>query len=192
MTKQKEFGDFQTPLALAEDVVALIDRLIGRPDRVIEPTAGLGSFLEAAQLKWLNGATYEGYELNPAYVADVNDRMGTRGINLLERDFFEADWRSILGSSGEERLLVLGNPPWVTNAALSTFGSSNVPRKANFQGLKGFDAKTGKSNFDIAEWIIIRLIEALPSYGTVAMLCKTMTARKVLSHFWKSCSRLPA
>jgi len=34
--------------------------------------------------------------------------------------------------------------------------------------------------------MLIRLIEALPSDGAIAMLCKTMTARKVLRHFWKT------
>ena len=33
--------------------------------------------------------------------------------------------------------------------------------------------------------MLIRLIEALPEHGAVAMLCKTMTARKVLKYFWK-------
>ncbi|MDE0145162.1 MAG: hypothetical protein OXL95_04770 [Nitrospira sp.] len=61
-----------------------------------------------------------------------------------------------------------------------------MPKKANFQRLRGFDAKTGKSNFDIAEWMLIHLIEALPESGAIAMLCKTMTARKVLRHFWKT------
>ena len=76
--------------------------------------------------------------------------------------------------------------PWVTNSDLGQLGSSNLPKKTNFQGLRGFDARTGKSNFDIAEWMLIRLIEALPSTGAIAMLCKTITARKVLRHFWKT------
>ena len=49
----------------------------------------------------------------------------------------------------------------------------------------GFDAKTGKSNFDITEWMLIRLINSLQkSSACMAMLCKTSTARKVLRHFW--------
>jgi len=42
--------------------------------------------------------------------------------------------------------------------------SENLPKKSNFQGLRGLDARTGKSNFDIAEWMLIRLIEALPRH----------------------------
>jgi hypothetical protein len=82
---------------------------------------------------------------------------------------------------------VIGNPPWVTNATLGTLGSTNVPTKTNFQGYSGFDAKTGKANFDIAEWILIKLFESLQNNTAwVAILCKTATARKVLQHLWQS------
>ena len=185
MTTKKEFGDFQTPLSLAREVTALIDELIGRPETVIEPTAGLGSFLDAAQTQWQNNAMYQGFEVNPSYVAQAKARLFARGVQISRQNFFGADWRRILGSSGK-KTLVIGNPPWVTNATLGGLSSSNLPEKTNFQKLRGFDAKTGKANFDIAEWILIRLIEALPATGALAMLCKTMTARKVLRHFWKT------
>jgi hypothetical protein len=186
MSAQKEFGDFQTPLRLASEVVALVDRLSGKPDRVVEPTAGLGSFLEAAQLQWGAGPKYEGFELNPAYVRETSLRLMKPRATVRQQDFFSADWPSILRASGAKRLLVIGNPPWVTNSALGSLGSQNLPSKANFQGLRGFDAKTGKANFDIAEWMLIRLIESLTPEASIAMLCKTMTARKVLRHFWKT------
>ena len=50
-------------------------------------------------------------------------------------------------------LLVLGNPPWVTSAQLGALGSGNAPRKENRGGLRGLDAMTGKSNFDVSEWM---------------------------------------
>jgi hypothetical protein len=34
--------------------------------------------------------------------------------------------------------------------------------------------------------MLLRLIDALPEDGAMAMLCKTMTARKVLRHLWKT------
>ncbi|MEI7866796.1 MAG: hypothetical protein WCI11_02805 [Candidatus Methylumidiphilus sp.] len=186
MSAKKEFGDFQTPLPLAMEVIELVEFLVGRPERVVEPTAGLGTFLDAASGKWGKGLVYNGYEINTAYVRDANSKLSERGIVIEQKDFFETDWRSILSSVAQENVLVVGNPPWVTNAELGSLGSKNIPKKTNFQGLRGFDAKTGKANFDIAEWMLIRLIEALPSSGTLAMLCKTMTARKVLRHFWKA------
>ncbi len=186
MSAKKEFGDFQTPLSLAKEVIELVDFLEGRPERIIEPTAGLGTFLDAAQEMWGKGLVYNGYEINTAYVREANSRLSKRDVVVEQKDFFEADWHSILSSVVPEKVLVVGNPPWVTNAELSSLGSKNLPKKTNFQGLKGFDAKTGKANFDIAEWMLIRLIEALPPSGHLAMLCKTMTARKVLRHFWKT------
>jgi hypothetical protein len=82
-------------------------------------------------------------------------------------------------------LLLLGNPPWVTNAGVSALGGANVPVKKNFQGHRGIAARTGKANFDISEWMLIHLLEAsLGRELVVAMLCKTATARKVLRHAW--------
>ncbi|MFH0792921.1 MAG: SAM-dependent DNA methyltransferase [bacterium] len=103
---------------------------------------------------------------------------------MAQQDFFSFDWKKFFAPLRGE-ILVLGNPPWVTNAALGVLGSKNLPRKTNFQNHSGFAAKTGKANFDISEWMLIKLLEALGSQrGCVAMLCKTGTARKVLRHAW--------
>ena len=184
MTTRKEFGDFQTPRQLAERVVNRVDQLFGEPDVIVEPTAGLGAFLAAAAARWADGAEYYGYELNPTYVARCRKALSSVPARIIQRNFFEEDWSVNLSSLPGKRLLVLGNPPWVTNSGLGQIGGGNLPVKSNSEGLCGLDALTGKANFDIAEWIIVRLIEALPSNGAIAMLCKTMTARKVLRRFW--------
>ena len=186
MSNKKEFGDFQTPDDLATKAVALVAEIFGVPDLVVEPTAGLGAFLKASAHQWGHTPRYEGYEINREYVDRAATSLEGLGIDLYHRDFFSEDWKHNLERNGGARILVLGNPPWVTNSDLGQLGSQNLPKKTNFQGLRGFDARTGKSNFDIAEWMLIRLIEALSPEGTVAMLCKTMTARKVLRHFWKT------
>ena len=186
MSEKKEFGDFQTPESLAMRAVALIAKLFGNPDYVVEPTSGIGGFLGAAANYWNGTTTYEGYEINKQYVETSRRRLAHLGVEVHHRDFFNEDWVFNLSKSGKPRVLVIGNPPWVTNSDLGQLGSSNLPKKTNFQGLRGFDARTGKANFDIAEWMLIRLIEALPPTGAIAMLCKTMTARKVLKHFWRT------
>lgn len=107
-------------------------------------------------------------------------------MKIWHKDFFGEDWKVNLARSRGSKVFVLGNPPWVTNSELGQLGSQNLPEKKNFAGLRGFDARTGKSNFDIAEWMLMRLVEALPTEGVIAVLCKTMTARKVLRHFWKT------
>jgi len=186
MSTKKEFGDFQTPESLATKAVALVDELFGSPDIVIEPTVGLGAFLKSSAVRWGQTPAYEGYEINQEYAEFTGKNLHEFGVQIFHSDFFSEDWKCNLAKSGKSRVLVIGNPPWVTNSELGQLGSKNLPKKTNFQGLRGFDARTGKSNFDIAEWMLIRLIEALPSDGAIAMLCKTMTARKVLRHFWKT------
>ena len=186
MSKKKEFGDFQTPEDLASKVTALVDEIFGIPDLVVEPTAGLGVFLRTSANQWGETCSYEGYEINRKYVDRASESLSDLGIEIFHRDFFSEDWKHNLNRRGSKKVLVIGNPPWVTNSDLGLLGSRNLPKKNNFQRLRGFDARTGKSNFDIAEWMLIRLIEALPAEGVIAMLCKTMTARKVLRHFWKT------
>jgi hypothetical protein len=186
MGAKKEYGDFQTPESLATRVVALVVELFGTPEIVIEPTVGLGSFLKASVECWEKNSEYIGYEINKVYVDLARKSLRQFGVHILHRDFFNEDWKYNISRSAKSRILVIGNPPWVTNSDLGQLGSKNLPEKSNFQGLRGFDARTGKSNFDIAECMLIRLIEALPSDGAIAMLCKTMTARKVLRHFWKT------
>lgn len=185
MSPKKEYGDFQTPDLLAHKVVSLVGKLYGAPRVVIEPTAGLGAFLHAAADHWGDRSDYIGYEINPAYVESARARLSDHRVKIHQGDFFTEDWKRHLASVKHQRLLVLGNPPWVTNSGLGMMGGTNLPVKSNFLGLRGFDARTGKSNFDIAEWMLIKLLDALPSDGAMAMLCKTMTARKVLRHFWK-------
>jgi hypothetical protein len=48
-------------------------------------------------------------------------------------------------------------------------------------------AITGKSNFDISEWMLLKMLDWLNGkYGTLAMLCKNSVARKVLIYAWKN------
>jgi len=186
MSLKKEFGDFQTPEYLAEKVVTLVNSIFGKPELVVEPTAGLGSFIKASVDCWGNDCQYEGYEVNKEYVEQASKTLNATPAKILHRNFFSEDWKKNLSKTNAKKILVVGNPPWVTNSELGSLGSQNLPQKSNFQGLRGFDAKTGKANFDIAEWMLIKLIEALPKQGAIAMLCKTATARKVLKHFWKT------
>ena len=47
--KRIEFGDFQTPNNLANQVIELLSKEFPVADIVIEPTCGLGNFIEEAQ-----------------------------------------------------------------------------------------------------------------------------------------------
>lgn len=77
--------------------------------------------------------------------------------------------------------LIIGNPPWVTNTELSSLDSSNVPPKSNFKKFKGIDAMTGKSNFDLGEYIILQLLNIFSNRkGKLAMLCKNIVIKNIV------------
>lgn len=180
-----EYGDFQTPLELAERICRKLVELGVRPATVVEPTCGQGAFVRAAAKCFPEAVRIIGCDVNAQYLAafrqeSANDDLIQAPIELQHEDFFTVDWRQKLAPLPTPTLL-LGNLPWVTNAVQGTLGSSNLPVKANLHGLNGMDALTGKSNFDISEWMLIRLIEALRGQeGTLAFICKTSVARKLL------------
>ena len=177
-----EFGDFQTPYALARKVCELLRSIGVLPESIVEPTCGKGSFLQAAATTFPDCAATLGFDINPEYVQVANT---VAGADVHCEDFFEKDWPGTLAPLPEP-ILILGNPPWVTNSTVGTLGGTNLPTKSNFRRLKGLDAITGKSNFDISEWMLVHLLELLSGREAVlAMLCKTTVARKVLNHAWR-------
>ncbi len=181
-TKQKtEFGDFQTPEPLARKVCELVRNLGIAPKSILEPTCGEGAFLRASVDAFPSCKEVFGYEIRPEYVQTARS---IEGAAVYCQDFFRKDWPSTLRRL-REPTLIIGNPPWVTNSALGALGGSNLPFKSNFRGLNGLEAKMGKSNFDISEWMLIHFLEWLSGRNAMlAMLCKTGVARKVLHHAW--------
>jgi hypothetical protein len=186
-----EFGDFQTPINLAREVCSLVARTGFRPASVLEPTCGIGSFLQAALETFPDVSRVLGFEINQQYVEHAR-RVTTpivpsnTFVEICQSDFFLTDWSEIVEGL-RQPILVIGNPPWVTNSELSTLDSNNVPTKSNIDNLRGIDALTGKSNFDISEWMLRRNLEWLNSKsGMLAMLCKTAVARKVLLYAWQN------
>lgn len=188
-----EFGDFQTPGKLAREVCELLSRLGECPEVIFEPTVGRGAFLlEAAAI--FGAAELRGIEINPVYVKDAIEALEAAGVtsraSVQCADFFTCDWEEELARA-PGKLLLLGNPPWVTNSGVGALNGSNLPIKANFLGLRGIAARTGKANFDISEWMLIRLLRALHGrQASLAMLCKTATARKFLRYAWQNDGRV--
>jgi len=182
-----EFGDFQTPRDLADAVATFLRDAGISPAVVVEPTCGHGSFAIAAHDVFPKARQIFVFDINEAYISALRKKVrDANGVHwhVSRQDFFTYNWKEFFATFRGE-ILVLGNPPWVTNAALGALGSDNLPEKTNFQNHVGFAAKTGKANFDISEWMLIKLLEALDGQrGSLAMLCKTSTARKVLRHGW--------
>lgn len=182
-----EFGDFQTPRDLANAVTTFLRDAGISPSVIVEPTCGHGCFVLAAHDVFLKARQIFAFDINDAYISALRKKVhDTSGVHwhVARQDFFTYNWKEFFATFRGE-ILVLGNPPWVTNAALGVLRSDNLPEKTNFQNHVGFAAKTGKANFDISEWMLIKLLEALDGRrGSLAMLCKTSTARKVLRHGW--------
>lgn len=187
MSPKKEYGDFQTPLSLARRVAALVGQKEMHFGTIIEPTCGVGAFLHAAAERFGASPKYWGFDVNPDYVETAKVALARSGPprgTVQHRDFYSTNWKQFISEQAGP-VLIIGNPPWITNAGMGVIKGNNLPEKSNFQGHRGLDAMTGKANFDISEWMIIRLLQALQgSRGVVAMLCKTATARKVLRHAW--------
>lgn len=171
-----EHGDWQTPPDLAAAVVAHVAAQ-PRFASVLEPTCGRGAFLAAAAER-LPLARLLGFDVSESYVDEARARLDARAT-IEQADFFALDWPRVL-SELPEPILVLGNPPWVTNAALGSLGSANLPPKLNWKREQGLDARTGKSNFDISEWMLLELLDALVDHEfELAMLCKASVARRI-------------
>lgn len=184
-----EFGDFQTPLPLAEAAMAMLRRSGIKPKTIIEPTCGKGAFLLAAIHLFPDTTRFVGVDINKQYLQELQHHASSSGrqdsIQILHGDFFFFDWHALLCDLPQP-ILIVGNPPWVTSSELGMLESGNIPKKSNFQERRGYDAITGKSNFDISEWMLLQHLEWLNNRrGIIALLCKTAVARKVLSYAWR-------
>ncbi len=177
MSGKREYGDYQTPVHFAEKVCHYLkDYRHLKPSAIVEPTCGLGNFLKSSFL--FNAKEYYGIEINPEYCEICRKSINDERVNIINSDFFTFSSKTLI--KDKRQILVIGNPPWVTNSTLSALRSDNLPSKINFKGLKGIEAITGASNFDICEYIIFQLINEYKDTNTViAMLCKTSVARNV-------------
>jgi len=187
--KRKEYGDFQTPWNLSHKICKLLYNQGIRPQSIIEPTCGQGNILMAA-MEWFDSVEVGlGYDINDWYVQQVKTKLSdqpyTGHIKIVNANFFDLDWKKIT-TQLPEPILFIGNPPWATNSFLGGLESGNIPAKKNSDQYCGLDALTGKSNFDISEWMWRYLLDSLgKKLGWVALLTKTVVARKIIQYSYK-------
>ena len=187
---RREYGDFQTPIQLTDQICSFLLSNNVNPSLIIEPTFGEGSFL-LSSIKYFEDTKYIfGIEIYDEYVwytkfkileyfidnPDNNKPL----IRLFKSDIFNFNFEAIKKYIND-KILVIGNPPWVTNAELSTLNSNNLPQKSNFKNYKGIDAITGKGNFDIGEYIALLMIKNFCSYtGNISFLLKNSVIRNLV------------
>ncbi len=167
-------GDVQTPDALARAVVEHLAARGVRPARVLEPTCGAGAFLRAVRTVYGDELPLAGIELRERYRADL-DALRDGSTSVTFADACELDLQPYCG----EGTLAVGNLPWVTTDALARVDMRG-PRRTNPKRLRGLDAVTGASAFDVAELIALRVLDAIAPRGTFAMLLKESVARRLL------------
>ncbi len=180
MSKKKILGDFQTPIQLARNVISRLFANGIQWERILEPTCGQGNFIRVC-IEKAGVREIIGLEIQQSYVEESRRiRSESVKVSICQHDIFDVNLASYLQWSTLSPLLIVGNPPWITNAKLGRLNGQNLPKKSNFQRLSGLDAMTGKSNFDIAEAIWLKLIHEFANNPvTIALLCKTSVARRV-------------
>ncbi len=180
MSEKKILGDFQTPVRLARNVISRLWADGRQWERILEPTCGQGNFVRVCVEK-ASVREVIGLEIQQRYVEESKRiQSDTVTVSICQQDIFDINLAVSLQWNTMSPLLVVGNPPWITNAEQGRLRGKNLPRKSNFQRRSGLDAITGKSNFDIAEAVWLKLIhEYANDPVTIALLCKASVARKV-------------
>jgi hypothetical protein len=188
---REEYGDFQTNADLANKVAKQLSLKGISPKLVIEPTCGKGNFIIASLNNFKEIQTIIGIEIYKPYVWETkfnildfflsNLNSKKPEITIIHSSVFDFDFQAISKQFPTEDLLVIGNPPWVTNSKLGSLNSTNLPKKNNFKNQSGLDAITGKGNFDIAEYITIMLLDAFQTHnGFLSLLVKNSVVKNIV------------
>ena len=188
-----DYGDWQTNYNLALSICQQLKSQGANPKVIVEPTCGVGNFILAALEVFDNIDEVYGIEIHQPYLEELSKTLKKKysgnipsHIHLINQNIFEFSSLSLAKSCKEKEVLILGNPPWVTNSQLSRLSSTNVPVKGNFRNQKGIDAMTGKGNFDIGETIFLQMLDLMPHIrGSIAILLKNSVIKNIL-HSQKS------
>lgn len=186
-----EYGDFQTNSDLANKVTLYLATKKISPEVVIEPTCGKGNFIIASLRNFKNIKNVFGVEIYKPYVWETkfsivdfflsNPNSNKPEISITHCNVFDFDFKAIAKKHSTNDILVIGNPPWVTNSKLGSLNSTNLPKKTNFKNHSGLDAMTGKGNFDIAEFITLTMIETFQNMkGNLLLLVKNSVIKNIV------------
>jgi hypothetical protein len=185
---RRDLGDFQTPPELVAAVLETLGPIGARWPRVLEPTCGRGNFLAGLLRQASPPREIRAIEIQPCHCRAAEEvvRGGADGgtaVSIICADLFGLDLGRDLTWREGGPLLVVGNPPWVTSAELGRLPGAHVPPKSNVKGFAGLEARTGASNFDVAEAVWLKLARELAAEGpTIAVLCKASVARGILQY----------
>ena len=126
-----QYGDFQTPPELARATCELLSRAGLEPSSIVEPSCGTGVFLMEALARFPRVTTAFALDIDPQHVKTTLSAVAGRKkkkrshVIVHHDDFFRIDWTRVLDDLPEP-VLVIGNPPWVTNAELGATASASA------------------------------------------------------------------
>ena len=188
---RRAYGDFQTNSDLASTIVQRIKEKQGYPEFILEPTCGTGTFLLEAIRQFPSAKKLVGIEIYEPYIWASKFKIleyflkhpqaEKPDIELIQANIFEFNIEALAKSTRQLTTLIIGNPPWVTNAELSRLQIQNLPKKSNYKKHRGLDALTGMGNFDIAEAITTLLLQHFDQHeGYFAFLVKNTVVKNLL------------
>lgn len=190
---RREYGDFQTNPALSIKSVDYIKKHSNFDsfEFILEPTCGKGSFIIASLRTVSNIKKIVGIEIYEPYIWETkfkilelflkNLNLSKPSIEIIHDNVFDFDFEGLSNETKHLKTLVVGNPPWVTNSELSSIDSKNLPKKSNFKKHSGYDAITGKGNFDIGESISLLMLKHFSSHeGCFGFLVKNSVIKTLI------------
>lgn len=187
-----EYGDFQTNCELANKCCLILRNKNINPEILIEPTCGKGNFILAAINSFTKLKHIYAIEIYKPYIREakisilnhflINKKNNPAKIIFFHYNIFDFNFTEIIEKHKNNEFLIIGNPPWVTNSGLSLFDSVNLPPKSNFKNHNGLDAITGKGNFDIGEYITIKLFKDFSFLNChFGMLLKNIVIKNIIN-----------
>ena len=188
---RRQYGDYQTNNILATSVVKYAFKKHRKVEFLLEPTCGRGNFIISAIKNAKTLLKIVGVEIYLPYVFETkfkilsfyldNPQEKYPEIDIIHQNVFDFPFDDLAQDTISLKTLVVGNPPWVTNSELGSIESDNLPQKSNFKKLSGFDAITGKGNFDIGESISIIMLKLFHLHqGGFAFLIKNSVVKNLL------------
>ncbi|MHA1719694.1 MAG: hypothetical protein ACTSWX_08200 [Promethearchaeota archaeon] len=201
---RQDLGDFQTPPEFTDDICKCLFNQEYNPEILFEPTCGEGNFIISALKIFSNLKKIFCTDLQPDYewlfklkILKLSSEINFQAkIEFYRLDIFSIEFLTIFGKLekySKNELLVIGNPPWITNTGLSKLNSKNIPKKTNYKQINGINALTGKSNFDIAEYIMRYLLQNLIIHklrGKFVFLLKDTVIQNLMIENHRSSLRL--
>ena len=191
-----EYGDYQTNTELSDKAIALLVSKNISPEIIVEPTCGKGNFIIASLKNFSTIKKIFGIEIYKPYVWETkfniihlyltNDSLQNKlnrkpEIEIIHCSVFNYDFKEIAHQFASDKILIIGNPPWVMNSTLGSLNSKNLPKKTNFKNHNGLDAMTGKGNFDIAEFITLSLLRTFQKMeGHLFFLVKNSVIKNIV------------